>query len=480
VIGPGAQPWPARLFRACLRLYPAGFRAEFGEEMLEVFDRQRQSAAGAAGQGLRQRVARLQQRRPLMAQTSAGARLFSPSRRIRDFVIPAVLLMAALAYVVWWVYAFATYGFNRPPRVQQAALADLTGDGNLDVYLAIGPGGEPYQHPDYVLFGDGRGGFVDSGQELGTSDSSTVSLGDLNGDGFVDAVEGLTVRWNNGAGIFVGSYPLTGFHDGASPGPDGVMRLRPVLGDLNGDGRLDVFAAGCCGRPGEYGDGGEYQPPYSLVWLHESDNLLRPAQKVGDAPSNAAALADLNGDGALDVFLANGRLLGFRSLGPETPNTVWFNDGQGHFTDSGQRLGLADSTAVALGDLNGDGYLDAVVGNRGADEVWFNDEHGNFSDSGQRLGSGPTRAMLLADFNGDGRLDMFAAGDSDGRVWLNEGAGRLRAGQRISFSEDSAAAAGDLDGDGRVDILVVGVGTYQVWLNEGDGQFAASPLTIYR
>jgi hypothetical protein len=61
------------------------------------------------------------------------------------------------------------------------------------------------------------------------------------------------------------------------------------------------------------------------------------------------------------------------------PNTIWFNDGTGQFVDSGQRLGRSGTSAIALGDLDGDGDLDAFIGNGGfwsnsnADEVWFND-----------------------------------------------------------------------------------------------------------
>lgn len=77
------------------------------------------------------------------------------------------------------------------------------------------------------------------------------------------------------------------------------------------------------------------------------------------------------------------------------PNTIWVNDGQGNFTDSGQQLGNEESYAVALGNIqNGDGFIDAVVGNRGPDEIWFNDGQGNLSDSRQRLGSGLTRAVF--------------------------------------------------------------------------------------
>ena len=76
----------------------------------------------------------------------------------------------------------------------------------------------------------------------------------------------------------------------------------------------------------------------------------------GGPRCRAVALADVDGDGDLDAFLANGR-----SENVE-PNTVWLNDGAGRFHDSGQRLGtdlMVDSHSVALGDIDGDGDLDA-------------------------------------------------------------------------------------------------------------------------
>jgi hypothetical protein len=263
------------------------------------------------------------------------------------------------------------------------------------------------------------------------------------------------------------------------------MRLRPVVGDLNGDGRLDVFAAGCCGRPpGESPDtmAAAYQPPYSQVWLQTAEGRLRASQQVGEAPSHAAALADLNGDGHLDVFLANGRALGLGwEAGPPQPNTVWFNDGQGTFRDSGQQLGEADSTAVALGDVNGDGAADAVVGNQGTDEVWLNDGRGFFTDSGQRLGRGLTEYVCLADLDGDGDLDLVAAGETEARAWFNDGQGQFQPGrQRLRYSADDAVAVGDLNGDGLADVFVAGVETARVWANDGGGSFKAGALVRYQ
>ena len=56
----------------------------------------------------------------------------------------------------------------------------------------------------------------------------------------------------------------------------------------------------------------------------------------------------------------------------DSADRIILNDGAGNFTDSGQRLGTSDSTAVALGDLDGDGDLDAIVGSVTGAHMWLN------------------------------------------------------------------------------------------------------------
>ena len=124
--------------------------------------------------------------------------------------------------------------------------------------------------------------------------------------------------------------------------------------------------------------------------------------------SFAVVLGDVDGDGDLDAFVANGH-----TDGEDTrPNMVWLNDSTGKFTDSGQRLGgwqvtWSDSRAVvALGDVDGDGDLGAFVGNSTTAKIWAND--GRFSDSGQDLTYSDRHVVTLGDVDGDGDLDVFA------------------------------------------------------------------------
>lgn len=358
----------------------------------------------------------------------------------------------------------------------------VRGRGSADVFVV-----NLYESSE-VWSNDGSGVFTKSGPSLAGGGSTAVALGDLDGDGDLDAVVASDLNWsrvwiNDGSGVFHSFQAFDIEHQGVA------------LGDLNGDGALDIYfaiapssslttckvwlnggsgnftclQAPSVGWPSEDvalgdldGDGDldaiEITGPWTHVFLNDGsgkfqlDGEYLTSDSSGSIRNRAVALGDLNGDGDLDAVVAT-------STEPpwsNPPNPVWLNNGFGKFTESGQQLGEASSFGVALGDLDGDGDLDAFVANelvtsepsitRG-NTVWLNDGKGNFTDSGQLLGDQFSRDVALADLDDDGDLDAYVANyEGTNTVWLNDGSAMFTPQPNVGYPAGFGVALGDLDG----------------------------------
>ncbi len=174
---------------------------------------------------------------------------------------------------------------------------------------------------------------------------------------------------------------------------------------------------------------------------------------------------------------------------------MWINSGGaqggqvGAFSPSAQSFGNADTKDIELADVDGDGDLDIVTANFSAgNRVFLNNGLGTFTDSGQALGANRTRDVELADLDGDGDLDMYEANHNQrDRVWFNQGgaqggaAGTFAAGaQLLGYGASWDSALVDVDGDGDYDVVVAnGSGqANQVLTNDGTGWLTGSGLSL--
>ena len=336
------------------------------------------------------------------------------------------------------------------------ALGDLDHDGDLDAFVA-------HCGASRVWWNTGNAIFIDSGQLLGPVYCSTdVRLGDLDGDGDLDA---FTVSsgdvyfgkvWiNNGAGVFAESAQNVGTESGS-----GV-----ALGDVDGDGDLDVIYTRTGGNQ---------------VWLNDGNaTFVDSGQTLGIEQATDAGLADLDGDGDLDLLITHTALEG-------AFNRVWVNDGTGVFTDT-QVFGAMPYNGVALGDLDADGDLDAFLAVSklgdldGPNEIWWNDGTGTFSDSGQRVGVYSTSQVLLGDVDADGDLDAFIANlQAPNEVWMNDGTGTFEEGHSRQLPSTLTSAhlgLGDLNGDGDLDLYIpLFFAPDTAWTNLNDINFLYLPV----
>ncbi|WP_334163472.1 FG-GAP-like repeat-containing protein [Phenylobacterium sp.] len=306
-----------------------------------------------------------------------------------------------------------------------AEAADIDGDGDLDIYVGNGGGGTAWVRP-FFLINNGSGGFTRTDSNLpgslraaGGPNHWAEAFIDVDGDGDQDLFLGSSTNTgsrlllNDGQGVFT---------DSGRSLPRGLPNADAVdiqAFDANGDGRLDLVANYTVPTGGE---------------IHRQIQLLLNDGAGGFTDATATSL-------------------------PASMNTgVWVR-------------------RVHLADVNGDGLLDMVLSDRSSAPFYLNDGMGNFIQMPSLLPGNEYDQITPADVNGDGRTDFIAwRGKWDGQEQL-----RVDLGTDPGTSQQGAPAAegfmGDNDaetinGGGGDDVIVGGGGEDYLRGDEGDDRIA--------
>ena len=397
------------------------------------------------------------------------------------------------------------------------AVFDANGDGLLDLFFTNGASTPSLKkdhprHSNRLYLNRGELRFEDvtaSAGLAGEGFSIGVAAADYDGDGdtdlFVAGVNRNLLYRNRGDGRF----------DEVSA-EAGIASGRWAVGggwfDYDNDGRLDLFVANYLDwdpktapvcrdeRSGvrTYCHPKFFEPLPSQLYRNRGDGTFEDvSEKAGlsahSGKAMSVAFADVNGDGALDVFIPNDAI----------PNQLFLNDGAGAFEEAALSAGVAlkdDGEAVsamgaAFGDVNGDGREDLFFTALPGETFphFRNEGAGLFLDRtySSRIGALSRRfggwGIALADFNNDGATDVMTANShvmdnaeafSDdvyrqlNALWLNRGDGSFVQPEPASGLGERAAAhrglvVADLDNDGRLDAVVTVLGDRpELWHNQ--------------
>jgi len=351
------------------------------------------------------------------------------------------------------------------------AMGDLDGDEVADLVVA-----NSSEDSVSVLVGTGNGTFARAVDVATGVSPRSLAIGDLNGDGALDLA--VTNFGSNSVSVLLGRGDATFTAKVDFPTGDGPVSV--AIGELNGDGKPDLVIAT---QDRHFVTADNPPPPTTTapidVLLGNGDGSFsaKAAYAAGSVPARVA-LGDLNGDGKLDMAVANG---------DESDHTisVRFGAGDGTFGVKTDYPIAGWPNAVVTGDLNDDGIADLAV--TGAFDnslnVWLGQRNGTLANlPTDSLGS-VAYVVAISDLNGDHHPDLALARSTSVGAFLDRGDGTWKP-LAVSAVDPriitlSHFAVGDLNGDGRPDLALATGATgicadkVNVLLGNGDGTFSA-------
>ncbi|MFA5076206.1 MAG: FG-GAP-like repeat-containing protein [Patescibacteria group bacterium] len=341
------------------------------------------------------------------------------------------------------------------------AAADYTGDESID--LLIGDNNNFYFYSNYKGLGLASSfTLLDASLTLGFPVTSQAYFADFNQDGDVDVL-------TTSPGIISTtrlSFNLSNVVDYEQGGLGGDTNYDITIADFNDDGWQDFFL---CNNGSQN------------LYLNNQDETFTTSSvdfSLGYPFCIASAAADVDGDGDQDLIVSHTDE-GGAPPGDPNENILYLNDGAGNFTET-LEFSTCNAYRIITTDINDDGTIDVLMPCRGdrddgdyQDKMWLNDGTGNFTEY-DRFHDNISHDMTSGDYDQDGDVDVITYSYNLGGwhlyLWWNNGDG-----SEPTFTQETLAdtlhtdiISADIDGDGDLDLIHYG---RYIFRNDGTGNF---------
>jgi hypothetical protein len=400
--------------------------------------------------------------------------------RPRHTVLQIVALILAASSFVFAGNFLSPVTYTLNPYPTGIAMGDFNGDGKMDLAMTVcGDVNCATAGSVQLLLGNGDGTFTVGGVYVagafGTT-ADTLASGDFNGDGTPDLVV-----VNNGINKFGDVSVLLADGKGGFLAPVAypVIGSTPVwvaVADFNGDHKLDLAVSVTTTNS-------------VSILLGKGDGTFQPAVSYAvESGPQGITVADVNGDGKADVIAAN--QCGVDPLCHQGTISILLGNGDGTFQKEMSFNGGLSPLSVATADFNGDGHLDVAVADtcgvdptcvaNGGVGILLGNGDGTFQplQNYPSTGQGTVR-LAVGDFNGDHHADVVAINNrtSDISVLLGNGDGSLGSGTGYLLDLVPIwAVVGDFNRDHAQDLAVANEFATEVTIliNGGGTQVALS------
>jgi hypothetical protein len=292
------------------------------------------------------------------------------------------------------------------------------------------------------------------------SGNQPLITADFNSDGIPDiAIAGTLPGGAQVISIYLGKPDGTV----AAPVNYPVAATGLAVGDFNGDGKLDLVAAGGA----------------TLILLGNGDGTFQTPVEIARPNYSAVAAADFNGDGKLDLALST------QNFGTGSTLAILPGNGDGTFQPP-TTYSLSSGPYLAVGDFNGDGKPDIATAGGSTISVLIGSGNGTFESPVNETITGNIQTLAAADMNGDGKSDLVVPfGGITPGVAFFPGSASGTFGTPIVYTSNllsmygASVAIADFNGDGKLDLALTDetATNYGVvmLLGNGDGTFQSSP-----